>query len=64
MPRRQWLMQKIASWVLSLDLNLPSPSQGSAQQPAEHQACTHRPLCTTGVLTPAACARSSHELAF
>lgn len=33
MPRCQWrLMRKTASWVLSLDLNPPSPSQGSAQQ--------------------------------
>lgn len=38
MPRLQWLMQKTASWVLSLDLNLPSLSQGSVQQPAKHQA--------------------------
>lgn len=38
MPMLQWLMWKTASWVLSLDLNLPSPSQGSVQQPAEHQA--------------------------
>lgn len=41
----------------------PFPEPGLCTA-AEHQACAHRPLCTTGVLTPVAHARSFHELAF
>lgn len=50
MLRCQWLMQT-ASWVWSLDLNLPPRGK--------HQACTHHPLCTTGALIQAARTGSS-----